>query len=308
MSFQSRIQRFKPWMMPIAILGGFLFHGPIARMQWVIPYLIFSMLFITFCRVKPRDFRIDGMICKLLAVQLFGALILLYVLRPLSLTFAQSMMVCILCPTATAAPVVTGMLGGSIARVAAYSIVSNLATALLAPLLFVFAAPGLEIDFFREFSAIALHVAPMIVFPLGLALLLYFIAPRAHNAVAAVQGVSFYLWSVSLFLVVGRAVSFALEEPASAVPLMLLMALGALLLCLFQFYVGRRVGRAYGDPVSAAQGLGQKNTVLAIWMSLSYLNPLSSIGPAAYIVWQNTINSLQLYFKVKRDSVKDGEQ
>lgn len=294
--------------MPIAILCGILFHGPIARLQWVIPYLIFTMLFITFCRIRPRDIRIDGMVWKLLAVQLLGSVALLYALRPLSLTFAQSMMVCVLCPTATAAPVVTGMLGGSIARVAAYSIVCNLATALVSPLIFVLASPGYQLDFFKEFTLIALHVAPMIVFPLGLALSLYFAFPRVHHAVASVQGISFYLWSVSLLLVVGRAVSFALAEPASELPLMLLMALGALLLCLLQFWVGRRIGRTYGDPVSAGQSLGQKNTILAIWMALSYLNPLSSIAPAAYIIWQNTINSLQLYLKVKKDTSSPREQ
>ena len=50
-----------------------------------------------------------------------------------------------------------------------------------------------------------------------------------------------------------------------------------------------------GDKISGAQGLGQKNTVLAIWMAMTYLNPLSSVAPAAYVAWQNTINSWQLY-------------
>ena len=30
------------------------------------------------------------------------------------------------------------------------------------------------------------------------------------------------------------------------------------------------------------QALGQKNTVLAIWMAVTYLNPLSSVGPGSY--------------------------
>ena len=92
-----------------------------------------------------------------------------------------------------------------------------------------------------------------------------------------------------------------MTEPAAAIPEMIAMALIAGLLCGGQFVVGRKIGRRYGDPVSGAQGLGQKNTILAIWMSLSYLNPISSVGPAAYIAWQNTVNSLQLYFKTKRE-------
>lgn len=54
--------------------------------------------------------------------------------------------------------------------------------------------------------------------------------------------------------------------------------------------------------IDASQGLGQKNTVLAIWMALTYLHPVSSVAPAAYVAWQNTINSAQLYFKMRREN------
>jgi BASS family bile acid:Na+ symporter len=47
--------------------------------------------------------------------------------------------------------------------------------------------------------------------------------------------------------------------------------------------------------------LGQKNTVLAIWMAATYLNPLTTIAPGSYVVWQNTINSWQLWKKRKSE-------
>lgn len=288
-------------MLPIAIVGGILFYKPIAMMLWLVPYLIFTMLLITFCRVKLRDFVIGKAVWLMLAIQVFGSAALFFLLRPLGLPFAQSVMICVLCPTATAAPVVTGMLGGSIARVASYSIVCNLTVAIVAPAFFVFANPGIDIDFFKEFLTIASRLAPMIIFPLGTALLLNFFAPRIHKAIDSAQSVSFYLWAISLFLVVGKAVGFVMNEPADAIPQLIVMALAAALVCMAQFYAGRRIGRRCGDKISAAQGLGQKNTVLGIWMAVSYLDPLSSIGPAAYIIWQNIINSLQLYNKMRRD-------
>ncbi len=73
------------------------------------------------------------------------------------------------------------------------------------------------------------------------------------------------------------------------------------MVCGLQFYVGRRIGARFGDRISGAQGLGQKNTVLAIWLALTFLNPISSVAPAAYIAWQNTINSLQLYYRQKKE-------
>lgn len=300
MSVKSVQQHLKPFMLPLAILGGILFYKPIARLQWLVPYLIFTMLLITFCRVKPRDFVIGRMIWYLLAIQVFGSVALFFLLRPLGLPFAQAAMICVLCPTATAAPVVTGMLGGSIARVASYSIICNLTVAIVAPAFFVIANPDADIDFFAEFLIIAQRLAPMIVFPLGSALLLYFCAPRVHDAIDRAQGMSFYLWAISLLLVVGKAVGFVLSEPANKIPLLTAMAVAAALVCVAQFYIGRRIGARFGDKISAAQGLGQKNTVLGIWMAISYLDPISSIGPAAYIIWQNIINSYQLWVQEKK--------
>ena len=81
------------------------------------------------------------------------------------------------------------------------------------------------------------------------------------------------------------------------------MAGVALALCLAQFGIGRWLGRKYGDAVAGGQSLGQKNTVLAIWMAQTFLNPLSSVAPTAYILWQNMVNSWQLY-RQERDSRK----
>lgn len=295
------VSKLKPWMLPIAMLGGILFHGPIGQVQFLVPYLIFTMLFITFCRVRLREFRIGTWMWLLLAVQILGSVGLFFLLRPLGLTFAQGTMVCVLCPTATAAPVITGMLGGDIGRVASYSIVSNLATAIVAPLLCVWALPEANISFFDEFLQIAVKVGPMLVLPLAAAMILGAISPKAKEKVVAFQSASFYIWSVSLFLVVGKAVGLVLSEPTDAIPTEILLAVGALAVCLMQFFIGRKIGARYGDKISAGQGLGQKNTVLGVWMAINYLDPLSSVGPAAYIAWQNTVNSLQLYFKMKKN-------
>ena len=74
-----------------------------------------------------------------------------------------------------------------------------------------------------------------------------------------------------------------------------------IVLCLSQREFGKRIGSAYHDRISAGQALGQKNTVLAIWMAVTYLNPLSSVGPGSYVVWQNIFNSYQLWKKRKSE-------
>ena len=63
------------------------------------------------------------------------------------------------------------------------------------------------------------------------------------------------------------------------IPEMLWLAGLSLAVCCGQFYIGRRIGARCGDKIAGAQGLGQKNTVLAIWMALTYLHPHRLGGP-----------------------------
>jgi BASS family bile acid:Na+ symporter len=81
----------------------------------------------------------------------------------------------------------------------------------------------------------------------------------------------------------------------------LLIAVSSLILCVIQFAIGRFVGRHFGSTIESGQALGQKNTAFAIWISNVYLNPLSSVGPGCYILWQNIINSLELWQHRKKD-------
>lgn len=295
-------------MLPIAMLGGLLFHNFIEAIAFIAPYLIFVMLLITFCRVRPSEFRITRLSGLLIAVQTLGAIAVYIALLPVSRELAEGTFICVFCPTATAAPVITGMLGGSVPRLATFSIVSNVSVAILAPLLFTMMGSEANITFFESVSLIATRVVPLIILPLFTALALLRFLPKVHSKIATHQSLSFYIWAVSLFIVVGRAVSFIMAEPAEMIPEMLWLAGLSLVVCCGQFYIGRRIGRRCGDKIAGAQGLGQKNTVLAIWMALTYLHPITSVAPAAYVAWQNTINSTQLYFKTKRDAKQTNQQ
>lgn len=296
-------QRLKPWMLPIAMAGGILFHSFIDAISFLAPYLIFVMLLITFCRVRPSEFRVTGLSWMLISVQLLGSLALYFLILPYSREVAEGTFICVFCPTATAAPVITGMLGGSVARLATFSIVSNVAVAVLAPIIFTFMGSGESgLTFIQSLTLIATRVVPLIVLPLVTAFALLRFMPKVHSAIASRQSLSFYIWALSLFIVVGRAVSFVMSEPAAMIPEMIILSIFSLTVCCGQFAIGRIIGRRCGDRIAGAQGLGQKNTVLAIWMALTYLHPIASVAPAAYVAWQNTINSAQLYFKTRREN------
>lgn len=295
------MNRLRPWILPISMICGVVFHNAIAVLQFLAPYLIFAMLFITFCRIRPSEFRLSGLTWKVVLVQVVLAIGGYVVLRLFSEDLAQGFLICALCPTATAAPVITAMLGGSITTLVSISILSNLAMALLGPAIFAIVAdPSVHISFFDAFRTIIVRVSPLILGPMAAAFILLYIAPKLHKTIADHQTLSFYIWAFSLILIVGRAVSFAMAEPASMIPEMIALAVVAGVACGLQFYIGRKLGHRAGDPVAGAQGLAQKNTVLAVWLATIYLHPITSIAPAAYIAWQNTVNSIQLYIKGKK--------
>lgn len=297
MNFSHFKHVIKPWMLPIAMLLGVILHDYIGYVAFLSRYLIFIMLLITYCRLKASDFHVGPYIGCLLGVQILGAAAIYFILRPFDPIVAQGLFICIFCPTATAAPVITGMLGGSVPKVATYSLFSHLSVALLAPPILSFIGESADISFLDSLIAIARSVLPLILGPLALALLFERFSPRTHHALSSHQGLSFYIWAFALIIVVGNSVSFLMREPADMIPQIALLAVGALLACIMQFAIGRRIGRRFGDAVSGAQSLGQKNTVLAIWLSITYLNPLASAAPAAYVAWHNIVNSLQIYRK-----------
>ena len=105
-----------------------------------------------------------------------------------------------------------------------------------------------------------------------------------------------------LRLVISRAIGLILNQYHEHHTLFLWMAAVSVFLCFLQFFVGHRIGKRYGDYVAGGQSLGQKNTVLAIWMAQSYLDPLCSIVPTLYVLWQNLYNSFQMMQKERRDT------
>lgn len=294
-------QLLKSWILPISMLGGILFHNHIDKLSFITPYLIFIMLTITYTKLKISEFRITKFQWSLLGVQILGGALFYAALYFINPNIAAGAFICFFMPTATAAPVITGMLGGSITKIATYSLLSNLIVAIAAPSCLSFIR-GNGIDFMESFATICAEVIPLLLIPFVTAILLKFSVPRIHSAIASHQSISFWIWALSLFIVMGQAVSFMIKQPAEELPEMFFLTIAALGVCCVQFFIGRKIGSHFGDKISGAQGLGQKNTILGLWMTLTYLNPIVSVAPAAYIVWQNTINSWQLYRKTKHEN------
>ena len=293
------VKKIKPYMMPIAITVGAIFYKFFDTLSFLTPYLIFVMLFLTYCNLKLNQMRLSRLHLWLILIQVLGSLGLYLLLAPVNITIAQGGMICVLAPTGTAAPVITGMLKGNVASLTAYSLVSNMCVALAAPVIFSLVGSYQSLPFLDSFLAISQRIIVLLFFPFGLAMLLQKFTPVLTTKIGSFSGLSFYLWSLALCVVTGRTVVFILKQNGSSHLTEIVVALVALLMCVIQFVVGRGIGKRYDDTVAGGQGLGQKNTILAIWMAQMYLNPIASIGPGAYVLWQNIINSYQVWLKRK---------
>ncbi len=283
--------------MPLGmVVGALLCRQIVALDSWssgyLTPLLIFVMLFFTYCRVDITKMRVTMMHFFLFAAQIVGSVALYILFLPLGQTVAQGAMICALAPIAMAAVVIGGMLGANIENMTTYSLLCNLGTALVAPFILSWVGDG-ECTLMQILS----KVAPLLVAPFVAGQLCRFLTPKVAGWVADHSRYSFYIWLVSLSIVVGRTTAFVIDHSATEAKTEIILAAISAVICLAQFALGRKIGAKYGDTVAGGQSLGQKNTILAIWMAQSFLSPLSAVAPTAYIVWQNIVNSYQIYKK-----------
>ncbi|MGN1239404.1 MAG: hypothetical protein ACI4TV_00850, partial [Paludibacteraceae bacterium] len=320
-----------------------------------LPPMIFFMLFFTFCKVNPLDLRLHRWHWIVLFVQLAIAVGLYYGIMAFEKTgsgieglditaIAQGLMICVLMPTATAAPIIAGKMGGSIQNLTTFTMLSNIATAIIVPAFFPIVNPMADMTFWHASGLILGKVGPLLLGPFLAAWLLRLCydgwqrhkgSTKRFALTKAWVSVPFYLWAGTLIILMADITHSMLTTHFNGWTLVFLFG-GALLTCLLQFFLGKTIGHHFPAPskgedyraevirddlptdmpfvsrVTAGQAFGQKNTTLGVWMAQTYLCPLAALGPAAYIIWQNIFNSIQLLVlgrdKKKAHSTKADKQ
>ena len=311
-----RLHKFlRDWSLPIAMLGGVvmyllytnipLFDGAHDFVSSVISYLqpgiIFAMLFVTFCKVRIKELKPARWHLWLLAFQ-----ILSFIAISLTIAFVPHMsetvrvlleaaMMCLLCPTATAAAVITARLGGNSASLISYTMQINIAVAIVAPLFLAMSHPVEGMSLASSFMLILGKVFPLLLCPLLCAELVRRFMPRLHALlVNKGRNLPFYLWLVALSLAIAMTTR-AIAHSHLSIWVMAAIAVVSLICCLVQFAFGRFVGRRNGEVIAGGQSLGQKNTVFAIWFAYTFLTPVTAIAGGLYSLWHNLVNTWQLY-------------
>ena len=322
------VRFLKEWTLPVAIAVGtasYLLFWFVPALDaagtamapvfdFLLPLFVFLTLFITFCKVDfhqmlPHRWHVGVLVAQLLLVAAVTALCWwagadpqdvpslngdLQSPTPFYKLLLEALLTCIIGPSAAAAPVVVGKLGGNISTMTTYTLLSAFVSALLIPLVFPLLEQTVHADFLSAFLIILYKVALVLLLPLGLGWLVQHHVPALARRIASMPNLSFYTWSVSLAITTGITVKNIVHSEATVI-LLTAIAITTLLLCVVQFVIGRAIGLKLGEEINAGQALFQKNTGLSIWVSYMYLSPVASIGAGCYVLWQNIINSFEIW-------------
>ena len=157
------LRALKQWTLLIAITVGAVGHSFFSQYTWLAPRLLASLLRI------------------LMGLQVAMSLGLYALTLPWHPAIAQGVCMAALTPTATAAAIITGMLGGSVAFLAAYAFLSNLAIVVLAPLILPIIATGqIDTPFLETMFNVFMRVGPTMLLPLLAAWFIQYAAPKAN--------------------------------------------------------------------------------------------------------------------------------
>ena len=276
--------------------------GPI--IDTIFPMMVFCTLFSTFCRVdfhqmRPHRWQFGVLLTQLMLVALNVWLIFCVEGNLWQKILWESVLTCIIGPAATAAPVVTARIGGNINTMTAFVVLSSFTSALMIPAVFPLLERGAGLNFWTAFLIILQKLAAVLVLPMILGWFMQHYAKRLCQKIVSNPDLSFYLWSAQLSVTSGVTVRNIVHSDAG-LSLLLMIALLSLILCFVLFLIGRSVGRNLGDEINSGQASFQKNTALSIWVAYTYLNPMASVGAGCYVLWQNIINSVEIWEYRKR--------
>ena len=309
----------------LSMLIGAVGYKLFLPLKPTLPWWIFFMLFFTFCKVNPLDLRLHKWHWVVLVTQLvfsFGtyAGILHFTGNPI---LAQGLLMCFIMPTATAAPIIAGKMGGSIQNLTTFTLLSNFATAIIVPATFPLINPAADMTFWPAFLLILRRIAPLLLGPFFAAWIVRLIykwrTKKEFVLPVKIAVVPFYLWVCSIIVLSSVVTETVISNFHYQISNMVILLVSSFFICLIQFSLGKLIGywlpapskgRDYQDvlinpaaapktmagvsSITAGQAFGQKNTSLGVWMANTFLDPMSSLGAAAYIVWQNIFNSVQL--------------
>lgn len=258
----------------------------------LVPYFVMVMLFFAFIDVKFSRETFGLSHIAILAFMVVFAVVMFWGVKRITgdLNYAIMAFLMAMTPTANAAPVITSLLGRRADYATVSVVVSNLFVAFtLAPLVHIVIGREYEIETFN----LALSAIKVIITPFVLSIILRKFWDAGTRFVRKCKFLSFYIWMIMLFSCCAQSSAYiARQEGITVRQIAGIFALAAAM-CVVNFVCGYWMGEKQFKR-ECSQSLGQKNTMLMLWVGLAFFNPIVALGPTFYVICHNIWNSIQL--------------
>lgn len=257
-----------------------------------VPVMIMTMLHFSFIDAKFGKSSTGWSHLRILLFMVGLASVAYFVVEKLTgnTNFAVMAFLIGMSPTANAAPVITNLLKRREDYVTVSVVLTNLFAAFaLAPLVALVIGNSIRIDT----VALAWKTILLIGTPFLLAVILRNFIKPAAAFVRRWKFLSFYLWMLMLFTVCAQSATYICKQDNLSWLTLVEIFATAAILCAVNFIGGYFLGEKHLRR-ECSQSVGQKNTMLMLWVGLAFFNPIVALGPTFYVVCHNLWNSWQL--------------
>lgn len=280
----------KAFTILIAILIGLLLPAGHVLTS-LIRYNLMIMLFFSFLEIQFSWKVVNRNHFFILLANILLPILFYLAISPINTTMAYAVFVIAMAPTAAVAPVITGFLKGNVAFVTTSVLITTPAIALILPILLPsIVESGMQVSI----SDVLLPVSIIIFGPLAISQIIKWGGPKLVNPILNWKQISFYLFLFNVFIASAKASHFIQNDQYTAWYVFVLIGVAIGCLCVFQFILGEKIGREQ-DTIASSLALGRKNTMFAIWIALTFLDPVVALGPIFYIFFQNAYNGWQIW-------------
>ncbi len=193
-------------------------------------------------------------------------------------------------PCAAASPVLAQFMRTDIAFVTTSVILTNPLSALCIPLILPLI---LTVDKHIHVLDVLLPVVMVVGLPLFLSSIVKNTSKSLTKYLLRFKQISFYLFLVNVWIGCGKASYFIQHEHSSSWDIFVKIAATTGIISLINFKVGEYL---VAGEIKMAGGLslGRKNTMFALWVCLTFIDPIVAMGPIFYVIFQNSYNTWQI--------------
>ncbi len=284
----------------LSFVLGFAFYEQLAGLRWVTPYSIGLMLFFSFigldvAKLRPQKSHLRLMLFLQLSWLLAWGIPALcgYPMH------AEAFFFCAAAPIATASPVIISLMKGRVEYMTTAMLLSHITFILIIPLVLPFVVQAEGSGYFELVTMVLRQVGLLLLLPFLMVVIIRALYPKSKAWGGRLGNLSLLVWIFNLTIITASGVENISSKGLTFTDIWPLAA-GAAVICALGFFGGYRLGRPELSK-EFSQGLGQKNTILTLFIaSQPYAHPLAYVAPAFYVIFHNMANAVQISLAARR--------